>query len=184
MGSKVNANDELRCYSAAWPYVELFPPHASCGMYNVSQASSATGFIRPVHTHCIDSTRPNNTSVIFLTHSVNVRRRRWYFWLALSFFYWVQVHTLSLNWTAPSLTTVWPGFGILDFIDLKIKIDQYREGGNVRQHYRLIICIESVELTNSAVSDDKIQVTILILRRGALSNWVQWLPFYSIIAFI
>ena len=86
MGSKVNPNHELRCYSAARPYVELFPPHASCGMYNVSQASSATGFIRPVHTHCIDSTRPNNTSVIFLTHSVNVRRRRWYFWIALSFF--------------------------------------------------------------------------------------------------
>ena len=85
MGSKVNPNHELRCYSAARPYVELFPPHASCGMYNVSQASSATGFIRPVHTHCIDSTLPINTSVIFLTHSVNVRRRRWYFWLALSF---------------------------------------------------------------------------------------------------
>ena len=33
-----------------------------------------------------DSTRPNKTYVIFLTHSVNVRRRRWYFWLALNFF--------------------------------------------------------------------------------------------------
>ena len=35
--------------------------------------------------YSFDSTRPNSTSVIFLTHSVNVRRRRWYFWLALSF---------------------------------------------------------------------------------------------------
>ena len=56
----------------------------------------------------------------------------------------------------------------MDFIDLKIKIDQYGEGS--RKHYRLIICMELVELTNSAVSDDKIQVTILILRRGALSR--------------
>ena len=40
-----------------------------------------------------------------------------------------------------------------------------------RQHCRLTICIELVELTNSvSVSDDKIQITILILRRGALSN--------------
>ena len=42
-----------------------------------------------------------------------------------------------------------------------------------RQHCRLTICIELVELTNSVrwqiVSDDKIQITILILRRGALS---------------
>ena len=38
-----------------------------------------------------------------------------------------------------------------------------------RQHCRLTICIELVEQTNS-VSDDKIQITILILRRGALSN--------------
>ena len=39
------------------------------------------------------------------------------------------------------------------------------------QHCRLTICIELVELTNSdIVSDDKIQVTILILRRGALSS--------------
>ena len=43
-----------------------------------------------------------------------------------------------------------------------------------RQHCRLSICIELVELTNSEmaaarVSDDKIQITILILRRGALS---------------
>ena len=38
-----------------------------------------------------------------------------------------------------------------------------------RQHCRLTICIELVELTNS-VSDDKIQITILILRRGALST--------------
>ena len=36
-----------------------------------------------------------------------------------------------------------------------------------RQHCRLTICIELVELT---VSDDKIQITILILRRGALSR--------------
>ena len=33
--------------------------------------------------------------------------------------------------------------------------------GGGRQHYRLTICIELVELTNS-VSDDKIQITILI----------------------
>ena len=40
-----------------------------------------------------------------------------------------------------------------------------------RQHCRLTICIELVELTNSvSVSDDKIQITILILRRGALST--------------
>ena len=38
-----------------------------------------------------------------------------------------------------------------------------------RQHCRLTICNELVELTNS-VSDDKIQITILILRRGALSR--------------
>ena len=38
-----------------------------------------------------------------------------------------------------------------------------------RQHCRLTICIELVELANS-VSDDKIQITILILRRDALSN--------------
>ena len=36
-----------------------------------------------------------------------------------------------------------------------------------RQHCLLTICIELVELT---VSDDKIQITILILRRGALSS--------------
>ena len=38
-----------------------------------------------------------------------------------------------------------------------------------RQHCRLTTCIELVELTNR-VSDDKIQITILKLRRGALSN--------------
>ena len=36
-----------------------------------------------------------------------------------------------------------------------------------RQHCLLTICIELVELT---VSDDKIQITILILRRGTLSS--------------
>ena len=41
-----------------------------------------------------------------------------------------------------------------------------------RQHCRLTICIELFELTNS-VSDDKIQITILILRRGALSMTVE-----------
>ena len=41
-----------------------------------------------------------------------------------------------------------------------------------RQHCRLTICIELVELTNR-VSDDKIQITILILRRGALSTLEQ-----------
>ena len=44
-----------------------------------------------------------------------------------------------------------------------------------RQHYLLTICIELVELTNSvsvSLSDDKIQITILILRRGALSKHV------------
>ena len=41
-----------------------------------------------------------------------------------------------------------------------------------RQHCRFTICIELVELTNS-VSDDKIQKTILILRRGALSSLFQ-----------
>ena len=43
----------------------------------------------------------------------------------------------------------------------------------LRQHCPLTICIELVELTNSvsvSVLDDKIQITILILRRGALSN--------------
>ena len=54
-----------------------------------------------------------------------------------------------------------------------------------RQHCRLTICNELVELTNSiqTVSDDKIQITILILRRGALSNRMtkpveQFLPKY------
>ena len=37
-----------------------------------------------------------------------------------------------------------------------------------RQHCRLTVCIELVELT---VSHDKIQITILILRRGALSTF-------------
>ena len=36
-----------------------------------------------------------------------------------------------------------------------------------RQHCRLTICMKLVELS---VSDDKIQITILILRRGALSS--------------
>ena len=40
------------------------------------------------------------------------------------------------------------------------------------QHCRFTICLELVELTNGirSVSDDKIQITILILRRGALSS--------------
>ena len=45
-----------------------------------------------------------------------------------------------------------------------------------RQHCLLTISIELVELTNSvsvSVSDDKIQITILILRRGALSTLEQ-----------
>ena len=41
-----------------------------------------------------------------------------------------------------------------------------------RQQCRLTICMEFVELTNS-VSDNKIQMTLLILKRGALSN-VKW----------
>ena len=41
-------------------------------------------------------------------------------------------------------------------------------GGAVRQQCRLTICIELDELKNS-VSDNKIQISILILRRGALS---------------
>ena len=44
-----------------------------------------------------------------------------------------------------------------------------------RQHCRLTNCIELVELTNS-VSDDKIQITILILRRGALSTPLPNIP--------
>ena len=39
---------------------------------------------------------------------------------------------------------------------------------NNRQHCRLTICIELVE--RQIVSDDKIQITILILRRGALCS--------------
>ena len=40
-----------------------------------------------------------------------------------------------------------------------------------RQYCRLTFCMELVELTNSeSVSDEKIQITILILRRGALSR--------------
>ena len=49
---------------------------------------------------------------------------------------------------------------------------QNSEAVQARQHCRLTICIELVELTNS-VSDDKIQKTILILRRGALSSLFQ-----------
>ena len=49
--------------------------------------------------------------------------------------------------------------------------------GGGRQHYRLTICIELVELTNSvSVSDDKIPITILILRRGALSTPLPNIP--------
>ena len=109
MGSKVNANDELRCYSAAWPYVELFPPHASCGMYNVSQASSATGFIRPVHTHWLNWANQHfcdisNTQckcekeeVIFLTRSE-------FFLLSASAY---PVAQLDSSITHDCLTRIW-----------------------------------------------------------------------------
>ena len=93
MNKKVKARNGQQSKSEPWVEV-LFCCLAICWTFSSARllryVQRQPGVISDrFYSSCsysFDSTRPNSTSVIFLTHSVNVRRRRWYFWIALSFF--------------------------------------------------------------------------------------------------
>ena len=139
VNKKVKARNGQQSKSEAWVEVLFF-----CLLGHMLNF-----FLRTPPAVCTTSARRHQRQVLFALFilialiQLGQTTLMWYFlhtvWMwegggdifdSLWIFYWMQVQTLSLNWTAPSLTNVWPGFGILDFIDLKIKNDQYREGGN------------------------------------------------------